>query len=123
MFVLIPSHTLSYPRIPSQPQRNPHTRDGCISADLLDKFGDGAHEVVFGENFVAALAHLHEYGGALVAQEMRDTLDGGVARDLRQGFAHDFADDQLAEVFPLESHVEDLVFVNGADDVVFFEYR
>ena len=40
----------------------------AVLADLLNEFGDSAHEVVFGKDFVAAFAHDYENGGALMAQ-------------------------------------------------------
>src|SRR5579863_8045165 len=95
--------------------------DGKDLADLLDEFGYSAHQIVFGEDFVTAVAHDDKDGGAFVAKQMGDAFDGGVARDLRQRFAHHFANDQLAKVFALEGHIQDLVFEDGADDGGVFE--
>src|SRR5262249_24064883 len=82
---------------------------------LFHQPGDGAHQVVFGENLVAALAQLVEHRWALVAQEVRHPLDWHILGHARKRLAHDLADHQLAEVFALEGKVEDLVFIHGTD--------
>ena len=85
------------------------------SAFLFHEAGDGAHEVVLGENLEARFAHFDEDGGILVAQNVRDALDGRAARDLRQRLAHHFADDELAQIFSLQREIQNLVFVDRAD--------
>ena len=93
------------------------------SAFLFHEAGDGAHEVVLGENLEARVAHFDENGGILVAQNVRDALDRRAPRDLRQRLAHHFAHDQLAKIFPLQRQIQDLVFVDRADGKIFLEDR
>src|SRR6266446_930406 len=83
--------------------------------------GDGAHQIVFGEDLETGVTHFHEDGGIFVAKDVGDALDGSGARHLRQRLAHHFADDELAEIFALQRHGQNLVFVNRADGNVFLE--
>src|SRR6266404_1676149 len=83
--------------------------------------GDGAHQIVFGEDLETGVAHFHEDGGIFVAQDVGDALDRRGARHLRQGLAHHFAHDQFAQILALQRHGQDLVFVDGADGNVFLE--
>src|SRR5580704_9527706 len=102
--------------------RDTRAGTGC-SAFLFHEAGDRAHQVVLGENLEARAAHFDENRWILVAQNVRDTLDRGAARDLRQRFAHHFAHHQLAEIFALQREVQDLIFVNRADRKIFLEDR
>ena len=68
---------------------------------LADEAGDGVHQIKFGEDFELAAGHFDEDGGAFVAEDVGDAINGGVGGDLREGSAHDFADDELAQVFSL----------------------
>src|SRR5229473_7547235 len=83
--------------------------------------GDGAHQIVFGEDLETGVAHFHEDGGIFVAEDVGDALDRRGARHLRQGLAHHFAHDQFAQILALQRHGQDLVFVDGADGNVFLE--
>src|SRR5260370_9922653 len=94
---------------------------GTRSAFLFHQAGDGAHEVVFGENFKVPVAHLDKDRGILEDEELRDTLDGSGPRHLRQRLAHHFANDKLAKVLALQGKRENLILVNRADGNVFLE--
>src|SRR5579885_2404435 len=52
---------------------------------------------------------------------MRYALDGSGAGNAGKRLAHDFADDELAKVFPLQRESENLIFVNCADGKIFLE--
>ena len=56
-----------------------------------------------------------------MAEDVGDAFDGGGRGNLRQGGAHHFADDELAEIFSLQGEIQDLVFEDGADGFSFFE--
>src|SRR5271165_579294 len=92
-------------------------------AFLLHERGDGAHEVVLGENFKVCVAHVHEDRRILVAQDIGDAFHRSVARDLRHGLAHHFAHHKFAQVFALQRHGEDLIFVHRADGKILLKYR
>jgi hypothetical protein len=62
-------------------------------AFLFHEGGDGAHQIVFGENLEFGAVHFHEDGGIFVAQDVGDALDGRRCRNARQRLAHDFAND------------------------------
>lgn len=49
-----------------------------LLALLADETGDRVHQIEFREHFQFAGLHLDENGRALVAQQVRDTLDGRV---------------------------------------------
>src|SRR5579875_1504185 len=93
------------------------------SAFLFHERGDGVHEIKLCENLEFAIGHFDENGGTGVSEKLCDTLDGGVGRNAREGFAHDFADDELAQVFALERKIQDLVFVDGTDRRFVFKDR
>ncbi len=93
------------------------------SALLFHDAGDGVHEVEFGEDFEFAVGHFDEDGGAGMAEEMGDALDGRIAGDARKCFGHDFADDEFAQIFPLQREIQNLVLVNRADGIVVLENR
>ena len=46
---------------------------------------------------------------------------GAVEGTCGSGGAHDFADDELAEIFSLQGEIQDLIFEDGADGFSFFE--
>src|SRR5579863_9028803 len=99
---------------------------GCRRADknstlLFHEAGDGAHQIVFGENFEFGAVHFHEDGGIFVAENVSDPLDGRRAGNARERLTHDFAHNEFAQVFALERHGEDLIFVDRADGKIFFE--
>ena len=103
------------------------TRSSCLlncARDLRSAFGfheagDGAHEVVLGENLEARFAHFDEDGGILVTQNVRDAIDRRGARNLRQRLAHDFAHDELVQIFALQRESQNLIFVDRADRQLF----
>src|SRR5712664_4480665 len=74
------------------------------SAFLFHEAGDGAHQVVLGEDLEARVAHFHEDCGIFVAEDVGDALDRSSARHLRQRLAHYFADDELAQILALQRH-------------------
>src|SRR6267143_790737 len=91
------------------------------SAFLLHEAGDGAHEIVFGEDLEVRIAHVDKNRGVLVAQDVRDALDRRGPRNLRQGRAHHFTDDELAKILALQREIQNLVFIDRANGDVFFE--
>src|SRR5437879_11248909 len=88
---------------------------------LFHEAGDGAHEVVLGEDFETRVAHFDKDRGILVAEDVRDALDGRSPRHLRERLAHYFANDKLAKILALQREIQDLVFVNRADGDDLFE--
>ena len=88
---------------------------------LLDQRGDGAHQIVLREDFESCAVHFDEDGGIFVAENVGDALDGRVAGNARKRLAHDFADDEFAQVLTLQRHSENLVFVDRADGQILFE--
>src|SRR6267154_1601403 len=93
------------------------------SALGIHKRGHGAHQIVFGQDLEARVAHLHEDGWIFVAEDIGHTLNGSGAWHLRQRLAHHFAYHKLAQIFALQRHGQDLIFVNGADGNIFLEDR
>src|SRR6266567_302707 len=100
-------------------RKNP-TRE-WISTLLFHEAGDGAHQIVLGEDFETRVAHFDKDRGILVAEYLRDALDGRGLRHLRERIAHHFANDEFAKILALQRKIEDLVFVNRADGNVFLE--
>src|ERR1700730_3333722 len=98
-------------------------REKFPSALLIHEAGDGTHEVVLGENLETRFAHFDEHGGILVTQNVCHALDGRGPGYLRQRLAHHFADDQFAQVFPLQRQMQNLVFVDGSHREIFLEHR
>src|SRR6266851_4850253 len=92
-----------------------------ISTLLFHEAGDGAHEVVLGQDFEACVTHLDKDRGIFVAKDMRDALDGRGLRHLRERLAHHFANDELAKILALQREIQDLVLVDCADGNVFLE--
>src|SRR5437879_9349151 len=92
------------------------------SALLFHEAGDGAHEVVFGEDLETSIAHFDKDRRVLMAEEVGDALDGCAPGHLRQRLAHYFADDQLTKILALQGEVEYLVFVNCADRNILLKY-
>src|SRR6266567_896253 len=88
---------------------------------LFHEAGDGAHQIVLGEDFETRVAHFDKDRRILVAEDLRDALDGRGLRHLRERLAHHFADDELAKILALQRKIEDLVFVDRADGNVFLE--
>src|SRR5256885_15181890 len=76
------------------------------SALLFHEAGDGAHEVVFGEDLETSIAHFDKDRRVLMAEEVGDALDGCAPGHLRQRLAHYFADDQLTKILALQGEVE-----------------
>src|SRR5438309_642817 len=64
------------------------------SALLFHEAGDGAHEVVFGEDLETSIAHFDKDRRVLMAEEVGDALDGCAPGHLRQRLAHYFAEMQ-----------------------------
>ena len=56
-----------------------------------------------------------------MAEDVRDAPDRSVGGNLRKRRAHHFADHQLAQVFSLQREIQNLVFVNGADGMLFLK--
>jgi hypothetical protein len=50
----------------------------AVSAFLFDQGSDGIHEIELGEDFEFAARHLDENGGAFVAEDVGNALDGRV---------------------------------------------
>src|SRR5438876_11908280 len=94
-----------------------------LLAFLFHEAGDGAHQVVLGEDLETRVAHFDKHRGILAAEDLRDALDGRGPRDLWQRLAHHFANDELAEILALQGEVENLVLVNRADGEVLLEDR
>src|SRR5204863_714308 len=94
-----------------------------LLAFLFHEAGDGAHQVVLGEDLETRVAHFDKHSGILMAEDLRDALDRRGPRDLRQGIAHDFANNELAKILALQGQVENLVFVDRADGKVFLKNR
>src|SRR5438876_5901929 len=92
-----------------------------LLAFLFHEAGDGAHEIVLGEDLEARVAHFDKHSGILMAEDLRDALDGRGARHLRQRIAHHPTNNQFAKVLALQSKAEDLIFVNRADGKVLLE--
>src|SRR6266581_5377837 len=92
-----------------------------ISTLLFHEAGDGAHEVVLGEDLEARVAHFDKDRRILVAEDLRDALDGRGLRHLRERLAHHFANDELAKILALQREIQDLVFIDRADGNVFLE--
>src|SRR6202030_3396766 len=93
------------------------------STFLFHEAGDGAHQIVFGENLEMRISHIDKDRGILVAEDVGDALDGRGLRHLRQRLAHHFADDELAKILALQREVKYLVFVDRADRNIFLKYR
>src|SRR5579862_274868 len=85
------------------------------SAFLFHEAGYSAHQVVFGEDLEVGFVHFHEDGRIFVAEDAGDAFDGGGFGDFGKRSAHDFADDQLAQIFALQREGQDLVFIDRAD--------
>src|SRR2546425_4748231 len=94
-----------------------------LSPRLFHQPGDGAHQIVFGEDLIVGVVHFDEHGRAFVAQKVGDALHGSFPRHLRQRLAHDLADHHLAQVFALQREVQNLVFVDGTDGSAILEDR
>src|SRR6266566_1258900 len=92
------------------------------SALLFHEAGDGAHEVVFGEDLKTRVAHFDKDRRVLMAEDVGDALDGCGPGHLRQRLAHNFADDELTKILALQGEVEYLVFVNCADRNILLKY-
>src|SRR6266481_751131 len=93
------------------------------SAFLFHEAGDGAHQIVLGEDFEVSVAHLDKNRGILATEDVSDALDGRGPGHLRQRFAHHFANDELTKILALQREVEYLVFVDRADRNIFLKYR
>src|SRR6202521_5544481 len=93
------------------------------SAFLFHEAGDGAHQIVLGEDFEVSVAHLDKNRGIFMTECVSDALDGRGPGHLRQGLAHHFANDELAKILALQGEVEYLVFVDRADRNIFLKYR
>src|SRR6266705_1609063 len=93
------------------------------SAFLFHEAGDGAHQIVLGEDFEVSVAHLDKNRGILVTEDVSDALDGRGPGHLWQRFAHHFANDELTKILALQREVEYLVFVDRADRNIFLKYR
>ena len=74
--------------------------------------GDGAHEVVLGENLETVVAHFDEDRGILVTQNVRDALDRSGSRNLWKRLAHHFAHYQLAQILALQRQIQNLILIN-----------
>src|SRR6266852_4158272 len=98
-------------------------REGTRSALLLHERSDGAHEVVLGEDLETRVAHFDKDRGILMAEDVRDALDGRGPRHLRQRLAHHFANDELAKILALQGKVEYLIFVDHADRKILLKHR
>src|ERR1700731_1093183 len=93
------------------------------SAFLFHEAGDGAHQIVLGEDFEVSVAHLDKNRGILMTEDVSDALDGRGPGHLRQRLAHHFANDEFAKILALQREVEYLVFVDRADRNIFLKYR
>src|SRR5258708_2062960 len=89
---------------------------------LFHEAGDGAHEIVFGENLEMRISHVDEERGILMTEDVGDALDGRGLRDLWQRFAHHFANDELAKILALQGEGEYLVFVDCANRKIVLEH-
>src|SRR6267378_2862713 len=95
---------------------------GMRSAFLFHEAGDGAHQIVFGEDLEMRISHIHKDGRVLMTEDVGNPLDGRGLRHLRQRLAHRFADDELAKILALQGEGEYLVFVNRADRKILLKY-
>src|SRR5258708_6532423 len=93
------------------------------SALLFHEAGDGAHQIVLGEDLETRVAHLDKDRGILMAEDVCDALDRRGSRHLRQRIAHHFANHELAKILALQGQVEDLVLVDRADGKILLEHR
>src|SRR6266481_3640619 len=93
------------------------------SAFLFHEAGDGAHQIVLGEDFEVSVAHLDKNRGILMTEDVRDALDGCGPGHLRQRLAHHLANDELTKILALQREVEYLVLVDRADGNTFLKYR
>src|ERR1700733_16052110 len=58
-----------------------YASENVRSALLIHEAGDGAHEVVLGENLKTRVAHFDKYRGILVAQDVRHPFDRRTSGD------------------------------------------
>src|SRR6266571_2650175 len=93
------------------------------SAFLFHEAGDGAHQIVLGEDFEVSVAHLDKNRGIPVTEDVSDALDGRGPGHLWQRFAHHFANDELTKILALQREVEYMVFVDRADRNIFLKHR
>jgi hypothetical protein len=70
-----------------------HTSSTGLLALLADEACDGVHEIKFGEDFKFCAWHFNKDRGAIVAEDVGDSLNGSVRCNLRERGAHHFADD------------------------------
>src|SRR5271168_4497791 len=91
------------------------------SALLFHQPGDGAHQVVLGEDFEACAIQFDENRGIFVAKNVRDALHRRAAGNPRDGLAHHFANHQFAQILALQGEIEDLVLIHGAHGNVFLK--
>src|SRR5229473_1972840 len=97
-------------------------RISWYSALLFHEAGDGAHEIVFGENLEMRISHIDEDRRILMTKDVGDALDGRGLRNLRQRLAHHFANDELAKILALQGEGENLVFVDRPDRKILLEH-
>src|SRR5258708_34430534 len=88
---------------------------------LFHEAGDGAHEIVFGENLEMRISHIDEDRRILMTKHVGDALDGRGLRNLRQRLAHPVSNDGLTKDLALHGEGEYLAFVDCANRNILLE--
>jgi hypothetical protein len=93
------------------------------SGALIYETSDRMQQIVLGEDFVMAAPHVDEDRGAIACDAAGKLVDGRSGLQHGKRRTHDFAHEELAEVFALERQIQNGVLVERAHGLPVVKHR